>query len=64
MFSKYVDIEGTAIHYFHTGPSTLPGVAPALDRGELLLFLHDRAVPRHGMLGLRHSGATLLLGKE
>jgi hypothetical protein len=48
MFSKYVDIEGTAIHYFHTGPSTLPGVAPALDRGELLLFLHDRAVPRHG----------------
>jgi pimeloyl-ACP methyl ester carboxylesterase len=47
MFSKYVDIEGTAIHYFHTGRSTLPGVAPALDRGELLLFVHDAGGNAH-----------------
>lgn len=47
MFSKYADIEGTAIHYFHTGPSTLPGVVPALDRGELLLFVHDAGGNAH-----------------
>jgi 3-oxoadipate enol-lactonase len=47
MFSKYVDIEGTAIHYFHTGPSSLPNVRPALDRGELLLFLHDAGGNAH-----------------
>jgi len=47
MFSKYVDIEGTAIHYFHTGSSTLPDAAPALDRGEILLFLHDAGGNAH-----------------
>jgi pimeloyl-ACP methyl ester carboxylesterase len=38
--SKYVDIEGTALHYLHTGPTTLPDVPPALDRGALFLLLH------------------------
>lgn len=47
MFSKYVDIAGTPIHYFHTGASTLPGVAPALDSGELLLFVHDAGGNAH-----------------
>jgi pimeloyl-ACP methyl ester carboxylesterase len=40
MPTKYTYIDGTAVHYLHTGPSTLPGVLPDLRRGELLLFLH------------------------
>jgi len=47
MFSKYVDIGGTAIHYLHNGPSTLPGGAPGLDLGERLLFLHDAGGNAH-----------------
>ncbi len=47
MFSKYVRIGGVAINYFHTGPSTLPEVTPALDRGELLLFLHGAGSNAH-----------------
>lgn len=47
MFSKYVTVGGTALNYFHTGASTLPGVAPALDRGELLLFLHGAGSNAH-----------------
>ncbi len=38
--SKYVDIGGTTLHYLHTGPTTLPDVAPALDRGTLFLLVH------------------------
>ena len=40
MFSKFVDIGGTAIHYLHNGRSTLPNVPPELTPGEVLLFLH------------------------
>jgi pimeloyl-ACP methyl ester carboxylesterase len=40
MPTKYATVEGTALHYFHAGPSTLPEVAPDLARGELLLFIH------------------------
>jgi 3-oxoadipate enol-lactonase len=47
MFSKYIEIDGTAIHYFHTGPSTLPDAVPSLDRGEMLLFLHDAGGNAH-----------------
>lgn len=47
MYSKYVSVAGTAVNYFHTGPSTLPGVAPSLDRGELFLFLHGAGSNAH-----------------
>jgi len=47
MFSKYVSVDGVAINYFHTGRSTLPEVTPALDRGELLLFLHGAGSNAH-----------------
>ena len=47
MFSKYVHVDGVAINYFHTGASTLPDVTPALDRGELLLFLHGAGSNGH-----------------
>ena len=40
MHTKYVDIDGTAVHYLHTGPTTLPDVPPALDRGALFVLLH------------------------
>jgi len=40
MPTKYINLNGTAVHYFHSGPTTLPGVAPKLDRGEVLLFVH------------------------
>ena len=38
--TKYVHVDDTAVHYVHTGRTTLPGVTPPLDRGELLLFIH------------------------
>lgn len=38
--AKYVQIDGDAVHYLHTGPTTLPDVAPALDRGSLFVFVH------------------------
>lgn len=40
MFSKYVCVDDVPLHYCHTGPSTLPDVPPALDRGELVLCAH------------------------
>ncbi|MGH7789780.1 MAG: alpha/beta fold hydrolase [Candidatus Binatia bacterium] len=47
MFSKYVSIDGVAVNYFHSGASTLPGVVPALDQGELLLLLHGAGSNAH-----------------
>jgi pimeloyl-ACP methyl ester carboxylesterase len=38
--SKYITVDGTAVHYLHSGPTTLPDVPPALDRGRLFLLLH------------------------
>jgi len=40
MPTKYITVAGTAVHYFHGGPTTLPNVVPDLSRGELLLFIH------------------------
>jgi 3-oxoadipate enol-lactonase len=40
MPTKYVSLDGTAVHYFHTGRTTLPNVVPDLSQGELLLFVH------------------------
>jgi pimeloyl-ACP methyl ester carboxylesterase len=47
MFSKYVDIGGVAVSYFHGGRSTLPGSLPDLARGELLLFVHGAGSNAH-----------------
>src|SRR6266481_5271247 len=38
--SKYVTVGGTAVHYLHTGPTTLPDAPPALEHGRLFLLLH------------------------
>jgi pimeloyl-ACP methyl ester carboxylesterase len=38
--SKYVTVDGRAVHYLHSGPTTLPDVPPALDRGRLFVLVH------------------------
>ncbi len=40
MPSKYVIVDGTAVHYLHGGSATLPDVPPALDQGRLFVLLH------------------------
>ncbi len=40
MPAKYVTIHDHAIHYLHSGPTTLPDVPPPLDRGRLLVLIH------------------------
>lgn len=61
MHPKYVHIDGAAVHYLYTGPTTLPDVPPALDRGALLVLLHaagsNAGMWRRQLLGLadRHS---------
>ena len=40
MPGKYVTVDGAAVHYLHTGPTTLPDVPPTLDRGRLFLLVH------------------------
>jgi len=37
---KYVTVAGIPVHYVHSGPSTLPDVVPALDRGRLFVLVH------------------------
>jgi pimeloyl-ACP methyl ester carboxylesterase len=65
MFTKYLELDDHAIHYLHTGPSTLPGVCPALARGELLLFLPAAGGtaslwrPQLEHFAARHSGVAL-----
>jgi 3-oxoadipate enol-lactonase/4-carboxymuconolactone decarboxylase len=63
--AKYVHLDGHAVHYLHTGPTTFPDVPPALDRGALLVLLHA-AGSNAGMwrrqldgLGERHSVVAL-----
>ena len=38
--TKYIDADGTVLHCLHSGPTTLPGVVPAFDRGALLVLVH------------------------
>jgi pimeloyl-ACP methyl ester carboxylesterase len=38
--SKYVTLDGTPVHYLHSGPTTLPDVPPTLERGRLFLLVH------------------------
>ncbi len=47
MPTKYATVDGTALHYFHTGSTTLPGVTPDLGQGELLLFVHGAGSNAH-----------------
>ena len=40
MPTKHVTVDDTAVHYFHTGRTTLPDVVPDLSRGEVLVCVH------------------------
>lgn len=53
MPTKYVDVDGYAVHYFHTGRTTLPSVVPDVGKGKLLLYLH-------GAGGNGHFGQKML----
>ncbi len=53
MPTKYVDVNGVAVHYFHTGRTTLPDVVPDFSRGKLILYIH-------GAGGNGHYGHKLL----
>ena len=61
MRSKFVEVDGTAVNYLHSGTSTLPGQRPPLDVGELILFVHGAGANAQlwrkqiELLGERHS---------
>jgi len=38
--AKYLQLGSDAVHYLHTGTTTLPGVPPTLDAGALFLCVH------------------------
>ncbi len=40
MPSKFLTLDGAAVHYLHTGPTTLPDVPPAFARGALFVLVH------------------------
>ena len=61
MPTKYVEVDGYAVHYFHTGQTTLPDVVPDVSKGKLLLYLHGAGSNGHfahkmlDILSTRHS---------
>ncbi|HLK11667.1 MAG TPA: alpha/beta fold hydrolase [Candidatus Binatia bacterium] len=65
MPAKYVALAGAAVHYLHTGATTLPDVPPALDRGRLFVLVHaagsTAGLWRRQLDGLaeRHSAVAL-----
>ncbi len=64
MPAKYADLDGAAVHYLHTGPTTLPDVPPALDRGRPFLLLHaagsNAGMWRRQLDGLSAAGQSAL----
>ena len=65
MPTKYVEVDGYAVHYFHTGRTTLPHVVPDVSRGKLLLYLHGAGSNGHfghrllDILSAKHSPLSL-----
>lgn len=61
MPTKYVDVDGYAVHYFHTGQTTLPPVVPDVSQGKLILYIHGAGSNGHfahkllDILSVRHS---------
>lgn len=47
MPTKYVDVDGYAVHYFHTGQTTLPPVVPDVSQGRLILYIHGAGSNGH-----------------
>ena len=44
---KYVDVDGYAVNYFHTGQTTLPPVVPDVSKGKLFLYVHGAGSNGH-----------------
>lgn len=47
MPTKYVDVDDYAVHYFHTGQTTLPPVVPDVSKGKLFLYVHGAGSNGH-----------------
>ncbi|MBI3304226.1 MAG: hypothetical protein HYZ72_19345, partial [Deltaproteobacteria bacterium] len=47
MPTKYVEVDGYTVNYFHTGRTTLPSVVPGVSKGKLLLYLHGAGSSGH-----------------
>ena len=47
MPTKYVDVDGYAVNYFHTGQTTLPPVVPDVSKGKLILYIHGAGSNGH-----------------
>lgn len=47
MPTKYIEVDGYAVHYFHTGRTTLPQVVPDVSKGRLFLYLHGAGSNGH-----------------
>src|SRR5262249_56364544 len=65
LHGRHLDIAGTAAPYPHTGPTTLPDVPPALDRGAPLVLLHaagsTAGMWRRQLLGLESQHSVVAL---
>ena len=65
MPSKYVEVDGYAVNYFHTGRTTLPDVTPDVSKGKVLLYLHGAGGNGHfahkmlDLLSANHSPLSL-----
>src|SRR5262245_53645438 len=47
MPTKYVEVDGYAVNYFHTGRTTLPNVTPDTSKGKVILYLHGAGSNGH-----------------
>ena len=47
MPTKYVDVDGYAVNYFHTGQTTLPPIVPDVSTGRLFLYVHGAGSNGH-----------------
>ena len=65
MQTKYVEVDGYAVNYFHTGRTTLPDVTPDVSKGKVLLYLHGAGGNGHfahkmlDLLSANHSPLSL-----
>ena len=65
MPTKYVEVDGYAVNYFHTGQTTLPSVTPDASKGKVLLYLHGAGSNGHfghkmlDLLSAKHSPFSL-----
>ncbi len=61
MPTKYIEVDGYAVHYFHAGRTTLPHVVPDVSKGRLFLYIHGAGSNGHfghkmlSLLAVRHS---------